>query len=93
MLSRGRVTRIRLEPCLTSKPSIDGGIDGELYTERMTRGDIRAVVVSGGTPLARQLLRLANDADAISRRAKRLAEKVTDAERDARALDAYLVNV
>lgn len=34
------------------------------------------------SPLARELIRLGNDADGISRRAHRLAEKVRELERD-----------
>ncbi len=39
------------------------------------------------TPLARELLRLANDAHLISARAKRLSDKVNRAELDALALE------
>ena len=45
--------RIRLEPCLQTRPSImgNGEIDGELYTERWTRGNIRGYVVGTGERL------------------------------------------
>lgn len=42
------------------------------------------------TPLARDLLRFANQADTLSRGAKTLAIKVVDVEKDAEALRAML---
>ena len=44
------------------------------------------------TPLARDLLRFANTADRLSRRAKTLAKKVLDVEKDAGALRAMLAS-
>ena len=45
------------------------------------------------TPLARDLLRLANNADHLSRRSKALAAKVVDVEKDAEALRAMLTRL
>lgn len=42
------------------------------------------------TPLARDLLRLANTADRLSRQAKTLADKAVSVEKDAEALRAML---
>lgn len=53
---------------------------------RSTRRTIR----NTPTPLARDLLRFANDADTLSRRAKSLAAKVVSVEKDAEALGAML---
>ena len=45
---------VRVEPCTQTRPIMpdasDSPIDGELYTERFTRGNLRATVRRGGTP-------------------------------------------
>ena len=48
---RRRVRVVRVEPCLQTRPmpGASEGIDGELYTKRCTRGNLRAKVLRGGT--------------------------------------------
>lgn len=46
----GRIhQRVRLEPATQTQVFPNGEIDGELYTARATRGNIKARVIRGGT--------------------------------------------
>ncbi len=60
--------------------------EGGVAIPRSTKRTIR----NTPTPLARDLLRFSNTADRLSRRAKTLAAKVVDVEKDAEALRACL---
>lgn len=54
---RRRIRVLRLEPCTQTgrrfSGDTDSPIDGELYTPDCRRGNIRALVVKGGTPRAK----------------------------------------
>lgn len=51
---RRRIRVLQIEPCTQSRRIIqdasDSPIDGELYTDRCTRGNLRTTVLKGGTP-------------------------------------------
>ena len=48
-LLRRRHQRVRLEPAVQSRVLPNGQINGELYTARATRGNVKAQVIHSGT--------------------------------------------